>query len=240
MRLILAMTLLINAQLSWAMTPFHQHLHSTAQSLSAFYMYELTEGDERYLSDFNKHHQDASLALASSTEKQKKIFLSRWDKLTPFWKFDNIKGVGLNIDLRMRLDLREYMTDAYLYAKDLPADQSVVASKLRDIKVLTSILSARTMDVVSSHLGSQSLTEHDRQIESTALAKAVQDNIASLTKMKLAKAQASALKKVKTQFNFIEKSLVNHNQVVPYFLVYRSIMRLGKLLDESSQQVAGY
>jgi hypothetical protein len=240
MRFILAITLFIATQFSWSMTPFHQHLHSTAQSLSAFYMYELTEGDERYLTEFNKHHQDAQRALNNATDEQKSVFLSRWDKLTPFWKFEDIKNVGLNIDLRVRLDLREYMTDAYLYSKKLPSNPNAIASKLRDIKVLTSIMSARTMDVASSHLGSQSLTKHDHQIQSKDLASIVQTNIADLKKMKLARAQISALKKVKTQFDFVESSLVNHNQVVPFFLVYRNIMRLGKLLDESSQQVAGY
>lgn len=240
MRFFLAISLFIGAQFSWSMTPFHQHLHSTAQSLSAFYMYELTEGDERHLSEFNKHHQDASLALSNCSEEQKSQFLNRWNQLKPVWKFDNIKGVGLNIDLRVRLDLREYMTDAYLYSKKIPVSQNVAAAKLGEIKLLTSIMSARTIDVAVSHLGSQSLTKHDLQIESKDLAEIVQKNIVSLAELNLARTQISALKKVKTQFNFIEDSLVNHNQVVPYFLVYRNIIRLGKLLDESSQQVAGF
>lgn len=240
MRFILAVVLFTFAQISWSMSPFHQHLHSTAQSLSAFYMYELTQGDERHLREFNKHHQEASRALSNCSEQQKNQFLSRWDKLTPFWKFDNIKGVGLNIDLRVRLDLREYMTDAYLYSKDLASDKNEVIAKLGEIKILTSIMSARTMDVAASHLGSQSLTKHDHQIQSKDLAGTVQKNIADLAKMKLARVQISALKKAKTQFSFIEDSLVNHNQVVPFFLVYRNIIRLGKLLDESSQQVAGF
>ena len=129
------------------------------------------------------------------------------------------------------------MTEAYLYSTELPSDLGGVSEKIRDIQLLTAIMSARTMDVASSHLGSQSLTKHDLQIQSKNLAKIVQQRLARLSKMKLSKEQTSTLRKVKTQFDFVEDSLVDHSKVAPYFLVYRNVIRLGKLLDK---QVAGF
>ncbi len=237
MRFIIAATLFFLAQLSWSASPFHQHLQSTAQSLSAFYMYQLTEGDEKHLREFTKYRQDANQALENCTEPQKALFLSRWNKLQQDWEFDNVAGVGLNLVRRVRLNLREYMTEAYLYSTELPNELNGVAAKIQDIQLLTAIMSARTMDVASSHLGSQSLTKHDLQIQSKNLAKIVQQRLARLSKMKLSKEQTLTLRKVKTQFDFVEDSLVDHNKVAPYFLVYRNVIRLGKLLDK---QVAGF
>jgi len=240
MRCLLAVIMIFSAQLSLAMSPFQQHLNSTAQSISAFYMYEMTEGDEKFLNEFKQHQADASRALGNSTELQKSLFEDRWQKMIPHWKFNLVKGVGLNFEAVVRLQVRRYLTDLYLYSKELPVNQTIVESKVDTIKVNTSILSARTLDLVSAHNGSNSLTEHDLQLDSKAIAAQVQENIAQLLDMKLEKSQTKSLKKVRTQFNFIEKSLVDHNQVVPYFLVYRNIMRLGKLLDESTQKVAGF
>jgi len=232
--------MIFSAQLSLAMSPFQQHLNSTAQSISAFYMYEMTEGDEKFLNEFKQHQADASRALGNSTELQKSLFEDRWQKMIPHWKFNLVKGVGLNFEAVVRLQVRRYLTDLYLYSKELPINQTIVESKVDIIKVNTSILSARTLDLVSAHNGSNSLTEHDLQLDSKAIAAQVQENITQLLDMKLEKNQTKSLKKVRTQFNFVEKSLVDHNQVVPYFLVYRNIMRLGKLLDESTQKVAGF
>ena len=240
MRCLLAVIMIFSAQLSLAMSPFQQHLNSTAQSISAFYMYEMTEGDEKFLNEFKQHQADASRALGNSTELQKSLFEDRWQKMIPHWKFNLVKGVGLNFEAVVRLQVRRYLTDLYLYSKELPINQTIVESKVDIIKVNTSILSARTLDLVSAHNGSNSLTEHDLQLDSKAIAAQVQENIAQLLDMKLEKNQTKSLKKVRTQFNFVEKSLVDHNQVVPYFLVYRNIMRLGKLLDESTQKVAGF
>ena len=240
MRCLLAVIMIFSAQLSLAMSPFQQHLNSTAQSISAFYMYEMTEGDEKFLNEFKQHQADASRALGNSTELQKSLFEDRWQKMIPHWKFNLVKGVGLNFEAVVRLQVRRYLTDLYLYSKELPINQTIVESKVDIIKVNTSILSARTLDLVSAHNGSNSLTEHDLQLDSKAIAAQVQENITQLLDMKLEKNQTKSLKKVRTQFNFVEKSLVDHNQVVPYFLVYRNIMRLGKLLDESTQKVAGF
>ena len=240
MRCLLAVIMIFSAQLSLAMSPFQQHLNSTAQSISAFYMYEMTEGDEKFLNEFKQHQADASRALNNSTELQKSLFEDRWQKMVPHWKFNLVKGVGLNFEAVVRLQVRKYLTDLYLYSKELPVNKTIVESKVDTIKVNTSILSARTLDLVSAHNGSNSLTEHDLQLDSKAIAAQVQENIAQLLDMKLEKNQEKSLKKVRTQFNFVEKSLVDHNQVVPYFLVYRNMMRLGKLLDESTQKVAGF
>ncbi len=240
MRCIIAVIMIFSAHLSLAMSPFQQHINSTAQSLSSFYMYELTEGDEKFLNEFKQHQADAGRALDNSTELQKSLFEDRWQKMIPHWKFHLVKGVGLNFEAVMRLQVRRYLTDLYLYSKELPVNQTIVESKVDAIRVNTSILSARTLDLVSAHNGTNSLTEHDMQMDSGVIAAQVQKNISQLLDMKLEKNQTKALKKVKTQFSFIKKSLVDHNQVVPYFLVYKNIMRLGKLLDESTQKVAGY
>ena len=239
MRFIIAVITLVCAQYSWSMTPFHQHVYSTAQAVSAFYMYELSEGDDKYLDQFKQHQLTASRALNNSTSLEQKLFLEEWQNFQPYWKFNFVKGVGLNLDSVVRGDVRRYLTDVYLYAEKLPAHQSVVASKLQSINIITAMLSARLIDVVAAQSGSRIFTEHELQVNEVKLAATVQRHIDELLKLDLPKDQVAKIRKVNTKFSFVKKSLINYDDITPYFLVHRNVMTIGDLLKGTSQTIAG-
>ncbi len=239
MRLLIAAIMLVGAQISWAMTPFHQHVYSTAQAVSAFYMYELSEGDSKYLDQFSQHQRAANQALKGSTKEQKKEFISAWDSFQPYWKFNQVKGVGLNIDSVVRNDVRHYLTNIFLYAKKVPAHQEVVAAKMQSIKLSTAMMSARLIDIVASQTGSNGLSEHDRKVNEVELAKAVQKNLNELLNLNLSKENVKNIRKVNTKFGFVKKSLISYDDVTPYYLVYKNVMSIGLLLNESSHTLAG-
>ncbi len=239
MRFLIAAILFVGAQLSWAMTPIHQHVYSTAQAVSAFYMYELSEGDKKYLKQFKKHQLVANRALNNSTDLEQKLFLQDWSEFQPYWKFNFVKGVGLNLDSVIRNDVRRYLTDVFLYIQKLPTHQSVVDAKMQNINLSTAMLSARLLDVVATQNGSIVLTEHERQVNEVDLADVVQLNIDQLLKLGLPKAQTASIRKVNTKFGFVKKSLINYDEITPYFLVYKNIMSIGKLLITDTQGLAG-
>jgi len=167
------------------------------------------------------------------------LFLEEWQNFQPYWKFNFVKGVGLNLDSVVRNDVRRYLTDVYLYAEKLPAHQSVVAGKLQSINLITAMLSARLIDVVAAQSGSRIFTEHDLQVNEVKLAATVQRHIDELLKLDLPKVQVAKIRKVNTKFSFVKKSLINYNEITPYFLVHRNVMTIGDLLTDTSQAIAG-
>jgi hypothetical protein len=238
MRLFIAAIMLFGAQISWSMTPFHQHVYSAAQAVSAFYMYELSEGDSKYLDQFTLHQRVANQALEGSTPEEREAFLSSWSDFQPYWKFNQVKGVGLNVDAVIRNDIRKYLTNVFLYAQKLPSHQGGVEEHSQKISLITAMMTARLIDVVASQAGGSGLSEHDRQVNEVDLGNTVQHSIDELLNVKLPKETLAKIRKVNTKFNFIKKSLTNYDAVTPYYLVYKSVMSIGLLLNQPPSIIA--
>ncbi len=238
MRVIISLLLLSITQLAMAKTSFEQHLHSVSQAMSALYMYELSEGDTQHLVDFKRYRDVADRALIKSELVEKKLFLKRWQSLKPYWRIESDGKNGFGIDFVVREDAREYLTEVYLRAQTISAPNNTVAGKYKSIQIITSMLSARALDLLAEYNGSSLLTEHDRQIDEKKLSNQVHNYIKQLLSSDLTQEQRKKLNKVKARFEFVDRNLTHYDQVMPYFLVYKSVLSIGKLLGESSQTFA--
>ena len=237
MRILVILLVLCSQQL-WANNPFERHVYNTMQAMSAFYMYQLSNGDSQYLSDFQHHLTSANLEINNSTLDKKDLFLKRWQALVPHWKF---KQLGLRQDLYLdtmvRLNARTYLTDIFLHTKIPSKSSDDIKQKIAEIKTMSALLSARSLDLLSAHKGSSALSLHDQKIDANLLAETINQDIESLMSMTLAKSQLQRIKKAKIQFEFISRYITDYDEKTPYFLIYKSIISMRKLLGEESMMV---
>ncbi len=239
MRILVILLVLFSQQL-WANNPFERHVYNTMQAMSAFYMYQLSNGDSQYLSNFQHHLITANLEINNSSSDKKDLFLKRWQTLVPHWKFKR-QGHSQNLflDTMVRLSARQYLTDTYLHTKTLPKSTDDIKQKIAEIKIMSALLSARALDLLSAHKGSSALSQHDQKIDANLLAGIINEDINSLMGMKLPKSQQQKIKKAKIQFEFISRYITDYDEKTPYFLIYKSIISMKKLLSEKSMVVVG-
>ncbi len=237
---ILVILIMFSSQQLWADNPFEKHLYNTMQAMSAFYMYQLSNGDSQYLSAFQHYLNTANLEINNSSSDQKDLFLKRWQTLVPHWKFKQ-QGHSQNLflDTMVRLSARQYLTDTYLHTKTLPKSTDDIKQKIAEIKITSALLSARALDLLSAHKGSSALSQHDQKIDANLLAGIINEDINSLMGMKLPKSQQQKIKKAKIKFEFISRYITDYDEKTPYFLIYKSIISMKKLLSEKSMVVVG-
>ena len=237
MRILVILLVLCSQQL-WANNPFERHVYNTMQAMSAFYMYQLSNGDSQYLSDFQHHLITANLEMNNSSSDKKDLFLKRWQTLVPHWRF---KQLGLRQDLYLdtmvRLSARTYLTDIFLHTKIPSKSSDDIKRKIAEIKIMSALLSARSLDLLSAHNGSSALSLHDKKINANFLAETINQDIDFLMSMKLSKSQLQRIKKAKIQFEFISRYITDYDEKTPYFLMYKSIISMKKLLSEKSTMV---
>jgi len=200
-------------------------------------MYELSEGDPQFLTQFEQHISAARRTLNNSSKIERALFLKRWNTFSPHWKFTYIKSMdSLNLDVVVRNNARQYLTDIFLHASSLPSNRIENTKKIHEIVLYSAILSARSLDLISAHEGSSALSEHDRKIKVLSLAKTVHSNINYLLRQATSKKLRRRLLKVKSQFDFISRYITDYDHKTPYFLMYRSVITMSQLLTIDSQK----
>ncbi len=220
---------------TWANAPFTQHLHHTAQAMSALYMYELSDADPQYSATFEQHISAAGKTLNSSSKIEKALFYQRWLAFSPHWQFNTTKKFhGLYLDVVVRNNARRYLTDIFLRVLTLPPNSDMSTQKIQEAVLFSSVLSARSLDLISAHEGSTVLSEYDKQIKERGLAQTVHNNINYLLSQTESKHQRNSLLKARSQFDFISHYIVNYDHKAPYFLMYKSVITMSRLLDTVS------
>ncbi len=223
---------------SHALTPFEQHFQSVSQSMSAFYMYELSQGDERYMQQFSRFKTRANRALLKMKGPEYAEFKKRWHTLKIELVYENVKSMGLSFDGAIRLEFRRYLIDLYSAHQTKKVQHSKINQTLAHIQILNSILSARAIDVASSIYGHRSFDDHDRLLDQQAVALHIEEDIKQLMKQNLSKNLKATLRKVSTTFAFMKKSLTNYEGQTAYFLLYSNIASINKLLNQSQKTEA--
>ncbi len=222
---VLFITLALLSVFSCAKTPFEQHFQAVGQSMAAFYMFELSQGDERYLDQFEQHKAQASSVLEAQSASENKVFLKRWQLLVPKLHYKTVKGMGLSFDRVIREEFRNYLAGLYAAFKLQPKQQSHVLTMMTRVSLLNTLLSARALDMASS------MYNHgDSPFDQKRVALQIEKDLQALTKAGLPLKQLASLRKVKNKFKFMKKSLIDYQSRTAYFLLYSNINSIKKLM----------
>jgi len=238
MRVFHVVFLMLLASPSWSAGMFQQHVQNTADALTAFYMFGLSEGDQRYLDDFESYLIKADSAISLAGEQDKQQFLERWQQLKPFLKYKSIKGMGYYLERIVQIEARTYLTDIYLHELATSKKLPLTIDKLDELKLIISMLSNRSLDIMISNTGRAFLQEYGKQIVEEELIKDVAKILEELAALNLTAKQNTLLNKVGIRFNFVRKKLMASDQIVPIYIVYNNLRSVDKLLRAAQIELA--
>lgn len=218
----------------WAMTPVEKHMLYVSQGMSAFYMFQLSNGDKRYFRQFQEHQ-------AQATHSEIKIKGIKNLKLTEEWRSINsrlqqieFKNDEVFVAGVLRRQYREYLTKLYLAVTKENESENSQEDVVYKIQLLTAMLGARTLDVASDYYGPGSLTDHDNLFEAEKATLQVSKDISWLMSQEISQINKSSLRKLNLKFNFIRGNLVDYHSKTPYFLIYKNMNSMYKILTENN------
>jgi len=231
-KIIIPFLLFSFCHLAHSMTPFENHLLSVSRGMAAFYMYDLTEGDNRYKVRFTEANNIASQHLKNSKVDGIRRYIKDWDLLSEKLHFKVTKSDYVFIDWKNREDYRKYLTRLFIDIRptgEVSLDNHIKV--VENVTILSSFLVARSLDVVSSDYGATSLDDYDRRFNSLQVVNKLDSDINSLLQLNLPSNHLRSLRKVSSQLHFIKSTLVDHRIQTAYTLLYSSMLSIGRLLD---------
>ncbi len=225
---------------SHAMSPFEKHLKDVSQSASAFYMHLLSNGDKRYLRQFNKSKRLATQSLMASDTSYE--FLPRWQALVEKLQFRIDDEYGMSLPRNTRFEFREYLADLFLQYQKKPIAIQQDNALFDRILLSNLLLAARALDTVSSDYGSHINPNLEYSIDQNKIANQIEKDINTLFTLQLADHKRVALRRINSKFTFLKESLVNYEAKTAYFLLYSNIRSINKLLsfDIQTKRIATY
>lgn len=234
--------LLVTSQLSFAVSALTEHTLSVSKSMSAFYMYSLTDGDKQYKTDYEQYLSDAELQL-SAFEKQDSVTATelkkQWDKFKSHLKFDYVEGAGFIIPVTLRMEYRSYLNVLYTKISEVSNSEANLAEQLALMSLSVEVMSARFFDIASALYGTLSISNKDVIIDAPKMAKAFNARLKTLQKLKLSGKVQKNLKAVARKWAFIEDSVTNYKGEAAYLLVYYNKQKISRLLNKSQSLLAG-
>ncbi len=218
---------------SWALAPMEQHLMSASQGMSAFYMHMLSNGDGEYLKQFNKYQVSADVSMGGVSNSEYAELSNTWRTLKHDLKFRYDQGEAVYFSGAIRIEYRNYLTSVYLRFKNSPSSNNrSELSAIARIKVLSTMLAARALDLVSSDYGITDMTEHHRKFNPVEVADIINQDIQFLLARNSTVIEHGILRKIDNKFNFIRKNLVDTKSQTAYFLIYRNMLSMSKILNK--------
>ncbi len=233
--------LLATSQLSLAASALTQHALSVSQSMSAFYMYSLTDGDGRYQDDYQKYLTQADQSLAEY-QKQDPLASAElkagWDKIRPSLKFEFVEGAGYIIPVPVRNQYRDYLSLVYKKIGEVIHRESNLSEQLALMALSVEVMSARYFDISSALYGTMSISTNDA-VDPVKMAKIFKQRLKKFENMSLASAIKKDLGAVGRKWEFIEDKVTNYKGEAAFFLVYYNKRQISKLLNKSQVKLAG-
>ena len=225
--------LLVMSESSHATSAMNEHRLYVSQAMSAFYMYGLTEGDDRYLDTFSELSQQSTSSLNESDTVTKAKYLAKWQNISSQLEFKSQGGEPVFLDWHFRENYRKYLTTLYLdMGAATPVESATRKQIIWDIKIKSAFLIARALDVASSDYGATSLDDDDRKLDALEIIKQLESDIAHLLSDSAPAADAVILRRVASKIKFIKSNLETYNGNTPYTLLYASMVSLNKLLNK--------
>ena len=213
---------------------------SLSQSMSAFYMYSLSEGENRYKQEFEKAFTQADQLLADIQSKDPKLGVqlsAQWQSLKPFLKYEFVEGAGYIIPVAVRNQYRSLLSDVYRLIKDDKQGGKTLQEQLEIAALRIEIMSARFFDVSSALYGTLSISNGDQVIDPAILAKQFKFSLGRLEKM--APQMAKDIRTVNSKWNFIEDSVINYKDRAAFLSVYYNKSKIVNLLNKNQSIIAG-
>ena len=240
-RIMLVVALSLVSVVTSASTNLSNHVMAVSQSMSAFYMYSLSEGDDRYKNEYEKHFNTAETFLGqfhkedavSASELQ-----NQWKRLRPALKYDYVDGAGFIIPVTVRNEFRAYLTKAYSKLTNTLGSEMDFNSELFHMGLSVEVMSARFFDISSALYGTMSIANKDGAIDPVQMAKNLNERLERAKQLNIPEAIKRDLRQVQTKWRFIEDSVVNYKDEAAYLLVYFNKSKITKLLNNSQTLMA--
>ncbi len=219
-----------------AKSPLTQHAISVSQAMSSFYMYNLTEGQARYKTDYKSFLSSADQYL-TEYHKEDAVsaaqFMQQWQKLRLDLNYDNQSSGDYFVPGRTRIQFRAYLNDLYKKIVNSVNSESNLPQQLALLELSMEVMSARFFDISSSLYGVQSLTSNDLAIDPVKIAKRFNEKLDKFKKRVTNKAIQRNLSSVQDKWNFIEDTVINYKEESAYLLVYFNKRKINALLNKS-------
>jgi len=239
--IVLVVTLSVVAHPAFSNNSLNQHVMAVSQSMSAFYMYSLSEGDDRYKKEYLSYFDVAETHLNAFQNEDAVTaneLKGQWTRLRPSLKFDYVDGAGFIIPVAVRNQFRSYLSHAFSKLNQSMGAEVALTNELSFMSLNIEVLSARFFDVSSALYGTMSIANNDNVIDPTAIAKQINLKLSRVATMNLPEAVKKDLRQVKTKWQFIEDTVVNYKDEAAYLLVYFNKSKIHKLLANSQQMMA--
>ncbi len=224
----------------------NQHALATSQAISAFYMYNLTEGDEKYKAEYYLAMASAQLHYLALKSENKQIA----DELKPLWNkiheannFESTIARGYNVSSYIRLELRKYIDLLYLNIAGANTTQTRggetnLSEQLLRISLDVEMLSVRFFDVANASKGAFSISGGDMAIDPISMAKNIRSRLQIVQNRVQDELVKKSLKTASGKWRYIEGYVINYNQGSAYMLVYYNKNRIKNLIGESRHQLS--
>ena len=181
--ILLIFTLLGLSALSHGKSALTQHAISVSQSMSAFYMYNLSEGDDRYKTDYENFLTQADDNL-EAYEKEDVMgatdIKNQWEKLRPLLNYEAYDNSDYFVPGPIRIQYRTYLNKLYQKIVSYYTSEIGLADKLALMEFNIEIISARFFDISSSLYGGQSITSEDALIDPVKISKQFEQDVSTM------------------------------------------------------------
>ena len=218
-----------------------QHALATSQAISAFYMYSLTEGDDRYQREYSIAIEKAHLQFLALKKDDWQLALELeplWDRIHGANNFEPTIASGYNVSSYIRFELRKYLDQLY-YMHTQTIDRDInLNEQLAFISLDIEILAARFFDVANDTMGARSLSGGDMVVDPVAIAKNMKIRLQKIQSSVQVASIKSKLRAVADKWEFIEECVIDYNQEPAYMLVYYNKNKINSLISESRDILA--
>lgn len=206
----------------------------TSQAMSSFYMQSLSEGNEKYLNDFNKFKYQSSLLLdqyARDGGPRSEEFLKRWKGISDRLVLVYDKEYGWEVDENVRQDFRSYLSDLYQLVDIQKSSYTSLSQRQLLSVVQMEAIAARFFDVSSLFNVKVSIFSSDKnKLNPKEISQTFKRNLDVLAEMSKSEATKRKLASVKSKWEFVESSVIDYEGNGAYFLVYATKNRIQKEL----------
>jgi hypothetical protein len=223
---------------SWSSGALTQHAVTASKAISAFYMYSLTEGDERYHDEYVKILEEANvsfLALKSQHPEQVVILAPLWEKIQKEKLFKASVQDEYNVPSYLRLQFRNYLEKIYVAVNQSIISDSNINDHMGRIALDVEVMSARFFDVSSSTMGAFAISSSNDPV---VMAKSMTMRLTKLQGIVVDPKITKNLRSIANKWRFIESSVINYNQESAFMLVYYNKNKIGKLINSSQRKIA--
>jgi len=236
----LAGLLLFSAN-SWSSGTLTQHALTASQAISAFYMFSLTEGDERYHDEYIKILAQANasfLALKKQNPKQVAELEPLWNKIQKEKDYKVSAQEEYNVPSFLRLQFRNYLEKIYLLVGQGIISDSNLSGHMARIALDVEVMAALFFDVSNATMGAFTLSSNVKGNDPEVMAKNMKLRLTKLQTVVIDEKIKKNLRTIANKWQFIESSVINYNQESAFMLVYYNKNKIVKLINSSQGVLA--